>query len=103
MRNGEDNVLATLTIIEPLARRIERAYRLHRPDWNPGCTRPRVWSAAAALLLQLHQTDPAIPLDPELFVASQPLPALWVDPWQELAQLAAAQRFHHQVHGIIRR
>jgi hypothetical protein len=62
----------------------------------------RLWSTAASILYQVHLDDPAIPLDPELFVASQPGHPTFPDPWSELTQPAAAKRYRDNVRLIIR-
>jgi hypothetical protein len=85
-----------------LAGRIERAYRLRRSCWYRGCTTSRVWTTAAAILVQLHQDDPTIPLDPELFVAVQPDGTAFDDPWIGLVQPSAARHFRQRVRGMIR-
>jgi len=43
-----------------------------------------------------------LPLDSELFVASQPISDALSDPWTELAQPEAARRYRSQVRRIIR-
>jgi hypothetical protein len=88
---------------EQLAERIEQAYRRRHPHWRLGCPNPRVWSAAALALLHAHQSDPKLPLDPELFVATQPLASPLSNPWEDLTQAMAAVRYRHQVHRIIRK
>jgi hypothetical protein len=96
-------VLVTQETIESLAERIERAYRLRRSCWYRGCSSSRVWSTAASLLVQLHQDEPTIPLDPELFVAVQPDDTAFNDPWNELIQPVAVRRYRDRLRGIIRR
>jgi hypothetical protein len=96
------NVLATQSEIESLASRIERAYVLRRPQWRLGCSAARLWSTAASILYQVHRDDPAIPLDPELYVASQAGHPTFPDPWSELTQPAAAKRYRDNVRLIIR-
>jgi hypothetical protein len=96
-------VLATQDVLEQLAGRIEHAYGLRRPRWWRGCSTTRVWYAAALRLWEAHQNDPTrIPLDAELFVASQPISTSLADPWSELAQPEAASRFRSRVCRIIR-
>ena len=68
--------------IDCLAERIERAFHLRHPEWYQGCSTARVWSSAALVLWQVHHEAPGIPLDPELFVASQPHCDGIVDPWR---------------------
>jgi hypothetical protein len=96
-------VLPTQKTIDCLAERIERAYTLRHSQWYRGCSTPRVWSAAAMLLWQVHREDCEIPLDPELFVASQPLTDTFVDPWSTLAHPEAGRRYQQRVRRIIRR
>jgi hypothetical protein len=94
-------VLPTQARIDRLAERIERAYALRQPRWIPGCSAPGVWAAAAAALYQAHFADPAIPLDPELYVAAQAEIGPHVDPWSELAQEAAVCRYRQRIEQII--
>jgi len=96
-------VLPTQETLDRLADRIERAFTLRCSDWYRGCSTPRIWSAAATILWEARSEDPAIPLDPELFVASQPLTASYADPWSSLAQPEAGHRYRHRVRRIIRR
>ncbi len=80
-------------VIEELSSRIEQAYGLRRPDWRGGCSTDRVWSAAAGRLWAAHAADPVrVPLDAELFVASQPIGAAFADPWSELAEPESTRR-----------
>ncbi len=97
------DVLPTQELIEHLSDRIERAYILRRPQWCRGCSTRRVWSAAALRLWQAHVDDPRLPLDCELYVASQPITSALSDPWSELAQPEAALRYRGRVLWIIRR
>jgi hypothetical protein len=90
-------------LIDHLANRIERAYALRRAGWDRGCSTGRVWAAAAMCLWQAHVDDPAIPLDCELFVASQPITGTLGDPWVELTQVEAGRRYRIQVRRIVRR
>ena len=80
-------------MIDHLASRIERAYALRRAEWDRGCSTGRLWTAAALCLWQAHADDPALPLDSELFVASQPLVGSLGDPWVELTQVEAGRRY----------
>jgi hypothetical protein len=100
---GVKDVLPTQEMIDRLAERIERAYTLRRQRWCRGCSTRRVWSAAALRLWQAHVDDPMLPLDCELYVASQVIDESLSDPWSELAQPAAARRFRAQVFKIVRR
>jgi hypothetical protein len=96
-------VLPTQETLDRLADRIEKAFKLRRSNWYRGCSTPRIWSAAATILWQVQAEDPTIPLDPELFVASQPLTASFADPWSSLAQPEAGHRYRLNVRRIIRR
>ena len=90
-------------MIDHLANRIERAYALRRASWDRGCSSGRIWSAAALCLWQTHVEDPTLPLDSELFVASQPIVGALGDPWSELTQVEAGRRYRAQVRRIVRR
>ena len=95
-------MLPTQEVIDRLACRIERAYELRRPHWRRGCSSPRVWSAAALQLWEAHSGDPArLPLDPELFVASQAISERLPDPWFELTTPASKKMYRRQVYQII--
>jgi hypothetical protein len=97
-----DHVLPTQDKLDRLAARIEHAYALRRTQWWRGCSTLRVWSAAALRLWQAHAEDPQVPLDTELYVASQPISAPCADPWLELAQPEAARRYRTRVYQIVR-
>jgi hypothetical protein len=96
------DVRTTQELVESLGARIERAYRLRRGGWNAGCSTARVWSAAALTLLKCQREHPALPLDPELYVASQPLEGPFPDPWEELTQPASVRRYRVRVWRIVR-
>jgi hypothetical protein len=90
-------------MIDRLAARIERAYSLRRAGWDRGCSTQRVWAAAALCLWQAHVDDPELPLDSELFVASQPINGALGDPWVELTQVEAGRRYRALVRRIVHR
>lgn len=94
-------MLATQSVIETLADRIERAYRRRRLDWRGLSSSPRVWAIAAETLLLAREADPALPLDPELFVAAQPCDSPVVDPWGELTGSSAVRSYSGRVTEII--
>jgi hypothetical protein len=97
------DVLATHEVLDQLADRIEQAYSLRRPRWLGGCSTSRVWYMASLRLWEAHSSDPErIPLDPELFVASQPISVPFSDPWAELAHPQSARRYRTSVRQIIR-
>ncbi len=97
----EVNVPATQSVIETLADRIERAYRRRRADWRGLSSSPRVWAIAAETLLRARDADRTLPLDPELFVASQPCDSPVIDPWRELTGSAAIGCYSGRVAEII--
>jgi hypothetical protein len=97
------SVLPTQEQLHSLAGRIEEAYALRRPRWWRGCSTARVWFAAADCLWDAHQNDPErVPLDPELFVSSQPISMPLADPWSELAQPEAGSRYLAKVREVIK-
>jgi hypothetical protein len=98
----EVTVLATRAALEVLAERIERAYRLRRSGWYRGCRSAGVWSTAAAILVQLNRDDTTLPVDPELYVAVQPVGGPFDDPWEGLTQPSAAKRYRTRVRAMIR-
>jgi hypothetical protein len=96
-------VLPTHEVLDHLAGRIEHAYGLRRPRWLRGCSTSRVWYTAALRLWEAYAGDPdRVPLDPELFVASQPISAPFSDPWSELAHPKSARRYLRAVRRIVR-
>jgi hypothetical protein len=96
-------VLPTHEVLDHLADRIEQSYSLRRPRWLGCCSTSRVWHTAALRLWEAHVSDPdRIPLDPELFVASQPISVPFSDPWAELAHRKSARRYRSSVRQIIR-
>jgi hypothetical protein len=91
-------------VVDQLSSRIEQAYGLRRPDWQGVCSTARVWNAAAERLWAAHAADPLrVPLDAELFVASQPIAAHFADPWSELTQPESARRYRSTLRRIVRR
>ena len=95
-------MLLTPRAIEQLSDRIERAYLRRRPEWSQAGLDPRLWSAAAAILLVAHRRESWVPLDPELFVACQPEPDGSSDPWGELTRAASARHYISRLRSIIR-
>jgi hypothetical protein len=98
--NDEVTVLPSQEMISSLAERIEQAFRRRYPDWTTVRTSSGVWGAAASGLLMLHRNIPSVPLDPEMFVAVQPL-RTWADPWADLAQESALRRYRRHVRRIV--
>lgn len=88
--------------IDQLAGRIERAYERRGGHWNASCSTSRVWTAVARILVQCRLDDPATPVDPELYVASQDIDPDSTDPWTDLASPRAVERYRRQVRAIIR-
>lgn len=96
-------MLPTQRMIDGLASRIENAYALRRPELRLGCSTSRVWQEAAYHLWRVHKDDSVrVPLDPEFYVATQPISTPFSDPWAELACPAAARRYRNQVHRVVR-
>jgi hypothetical protein len=96
-------VLPTHEVLDQLAGRIEQAYALRRPRWLRGCSTSRVWYTASLRLWEAHASDPVqIPLDPELFVASQPISTPLSAPWTELAHPQSGRRYRTAVRRIVR-
>ena len=97
------DVLPTHEVLDHVAARIEQAYGLRRSRWFRGCSTTRLWYSAALRLWEAHSTDPAqVPLDPELYVASQPISTPLSDPWTELADPEAIRRYRSSVSRIVR-
>ena len=91
-------------IVDQLSGRIRDAYALRRPDWRGACSTARVWNAAAERLWAAHAAAPgSVPLDAELFVASQPVGVPFPDPWSELTGPESARRYQLTVRRIVRR
>jgi hypothetical protein len=101
---GSGRVIPNQAVIDDLACRIETAYRLRCPLWWGGCTTERVWDQAALYLWQAHaEALETIPLDAELFVASQEISARFANPWFDLARPEAIERYQLRVDQIVRR
>jgi hypothetical protein len=62
-----------------------------------------VWSASASALIEAHWANPHLPLDPELFVISQPQCPAIADPWGDLVGPSAVKRYRRRVARIVRR
>lgn len=56
---------------------------------------------AAIRLVKVQQQAPWLPLDPELFVAAQPLNRPFLNPWCALTQLHAVRRYRERVRQIV--
>ena len=95
-------MLATQDEIEQIGERIERAYYLRRPRTQWSGSTSGLWSVAATRLIQSHWNDPTIPVDPELYVAAQPIDATRTNPWFDLAQETSVQRYCRYVREIVR-
>src|SRR3954447_20500366 len=90
-------VLLTPRAIEQVADRIERAYLRRCPQWRHAHLDPRLWAAAAELLVDVNRREAWVPLDPELFVASQVENAPGSDPWIELTRPSSQVRYLSRV------
>jgi len=94
-------MLASQKELDRLATRIQLAYRRRGLRWDDGRSTSRVWTAAAMVLWQAHLDDAEVPLDPELFVASQPMKSGVADPWLDLVGDHAKDAYQRRVHQII--
>lgn len=90
------------TEIDHLAGRIERAFLRRGARWDASRSTHRVWAAAARTLRQCGLDDPALPTDPELYVAAQGIDPDSVDPWTDLASPLAVDRYRRRVRSIVR-
>lgn len=88
--------------IELVADRIERAYVRRYPDCQGWGLDGRIWSVAASALVVEHRRHRWLPIDPELFVASQSPKAGSADPWTDLAPTGAMWRYRRRVKQIVR-
>ncbi len=82
-------MIITPRAVEQVADRIEKAFRRRHPEWRYAGLDPRLWSSAAAILVDAHRRQSWVPIDPELFVASQ-TPAR--DPWHDLRRIVKSLR-----------
>lgn len=98
----EATVLKTSRVVEDVANRIERAYLHRRPEWGASSLDRRLWVSAASVLIHAHTTAIGVPLDPELFVASQIRPGLASDPWLDLTHRVASVRYLTRIRQIVR-
>jgi hypothetical protein len=95
-------MLPTQSVIDGLAERIERAYRLRKAYRHGGCSTDRVWTVAAIELLKIHDSHPTVPVDPELYVAAQSGESFYCNPWLELTQAESGRRYRWKVREIVR-
>jgi hypothetical protein len=95
-------VLITSHAIEKLAARIEQAYQRRRSQTLVSEPDPRLWEVAARALAEAHRKYPWLPVDPELFIASQPPLYLLGDPWQQLAPAHSVKRYRQRVVQMVR-
>lgn len=86
---------------EMIAERLERAYRLRRPNRRIPPASVRVWEAVAATLVELHQGDPSLPLDPEFYVAMQVSGRRLARPWA-LTRAEAVRRYRRGIRRLVR-
>lgn len=95
-------VLITPRAIEKVADRIERAYARRHPQGIASPPDSRLWDVVARALVEAHRVSPWLPLDPELFVASQPTSSPLADPWESLAPVPATRRYRRRILQIVR-
>jgi hypothetical protein len=89
--------------IENIAVRIEQGYRRHHPGDVPNVGSPDTWVKAAQTLLNAHRLDPAVPADPELFVASLTRGDRDSDPERDLNRPRCVEVYRRRVRRIVRR
>lgn len=94
--------MEAIDTIADVARRIERAYRHQVGTDRPFEEGARVWIQAAHALIYLHQLDPTMPVDPELFVVSQPAKRRSGNPARDLTGMNSLLHYQRRVHAIIR-
>lgn len=94
-------MLASQKELDRLATRIQLAHRRRGARWDDGRSTSRVWTAAAMTLWQAHLDNAEVPLDPELFVASQPMSHGGSDPWLDLVGDGAKAAYARRVRQII--
>lgn len=94
-------VITSQDAIGQLADRIERAYHRRFPGWSSAGLTPGVWESAASRLSESGDVEPAIPIDPELFVAVQVARDGLRDPWAELTQQQALRCYLRAVRRIV--
>lgn len=94
-------IFLTSPTIDEIANRIKRAFLRRRPEWCGMASLDRLWAVAADHLSTLHSRDPALPLDPELYVAALPLKAPRCDPWNELISGASITHYRRRIRRIV--
>lgn len=95
-------MILTPRAIEQLADRIQRSFLLQCPEWRQVGLDSRLWSAAAAILTDAHREESWVPLDPELFVASQFVGNASHDPWRTLTRVGSKRRYLSRLRKIVR-
>ena len=91
----------TLETIDRVAGRIEAAYRRRFPDWSDVGSTPGVWESAARRLFETDSGMVGLPIDPELYGASQIPGRLGPEPWADLTQSRSLTRYRRCLRGII--
>ncbi len=95
-------ILSSRTV-EWVSDRIERAYCRRYQEATCFMWDTRVWLLAARALLEEHQKNPWLPVDPELFVAAQCRLRSAADHWRDLSPPQAIRRYEHRVRQIIKK
>lgn len=93
----------TTCVNDQIAQRIEQAYLRRRPEWRMASVDRHLWASAARVLIAASEGSAAIPVDPELFVASQVRAGLISDPWMDLTHPRAGRRYVANVQRMVRR
>lgn len=97
------HVILSSRTVDWVSDRIEKAYSRRFCEAPYVTWDTRVWSVAARALLEQHQKTPWLPVDPELFVASQCRAGTTADPWSDLAPPQAIRRYQSRILQIIRK
>ena len=84
-----------------LADRIEYAYLRRYPHLPRMGSDERLWESLASMLIRAHERSPWLPVDPELFIASQLKVGPLTDPWAHLESSKALRRYRRKVRRII--
>lgn len=83
------------------AEMIKQAYLRQNSGYSPSSCSSEVWVAAAMRMHQVAEENLGIPVDAELFVASQVYRGFRRDPWTELTQAGASRNYRQAIRKIV--
>ena len=95
-------MIGTQELLLEYSLRLEKAFARKYPNWSPIGLSGFVWESAAARLLEASHRRPEVPVDPELFVMSQPKNEITPDPWVELTQEGSLRFYLRSLRRIVR-